>query len=84
MATQQNSELVLQLAAVQKELQETKQRQGFLSFQDWPCFRIRTLCAFHITDIKSILSLKILVFTFTCMCASTRRDSIMLQIMIII
>jgi hypothetical protein len=35
MATQQSSELSLQLAAVQKELQETKQRQE-LSFFSWP------------------------------------------------
>jgi hypothetical protein len=78
MATQQNSELDLQLEAVQQELQETKQRQGFLSFHVWLCFRIRTLCAFLVTDTKCISNLKIVAFTCTCMCVSTRPDSIML------
>jgi hypothetical protein len=53
MATQQNSELVLQFAAIKKELQETKKRQGVLSFQVWLRFRVRILCSFHITDIES-------------------------------
>jgi hypothetical protein len=43
METQQNTELVLQLAAIKKELQETKKRQGVFIFSGLAAFQNKNI-----------------------------------------
>jgi hypothetical protein len=54
-ATQQTSELSLQLAAMQKELQGTKKRQGFLAFHDRCISEYQNyFCDLHLTGTQTV------------------------------